>query len=509
MQNFISLPSSPKRVAWDIVGAVLILYDLFAIPMKVFEPPDNLFTEIMDWFALIFWTINMFASITVAYVKDGKYEMEFRYIVRNYMKFWFWIDIAVVAPDWTFTLAQLFMGSENNAGSSVKLLRILRLVRCMRLLRLAKLKWIIASIKDLIDSESIDILFNIIKMLATLIAVNHFIACFWFATTLIDTGPSWVQIHHFDKDDVSWGYQYVTSFHWAITQFTPSSMHVQPQNILERTFAITVVILGLVGFSYLVGSITGSLTELRRMNEEATKQFWNLRRFLKKSGVNIQLRVKIEKYVEHAWHAQKASITNTNLPILRLLTEQLKNELNWAMSKPHLEVHPLFKYMSEHCALAMQRVATKALTRKLLARHEPFFHAGEIAQHMSFLTRGRLKYIKEGQFSDIEWVDADEDWITEPALWTPQWVTLGELLAERVSEVIEVSSTDFADAIKRTPQVFDRVSTYATNYMCWLNKHRATMSDITQGDEVSEEIEAMLWEQLDEDQPQVMRQENR
>ena len=53
----------------------------------------------------------------------------------------------------------------------------------------------------------------------------------------------------------------------AITQFTPSSMHVQPQNILERTFAISVVIAGLVGFSYLVGSITGSLTELRKMKD--------------------------------------------------------------------------------------------------------------------------------------------------------------------------------------------------------------------------------------------------
>ena len=41
-----------------------------------------------------------------------------------------------------------------SAGSSVKLLRILRLMRCMRLLRLAKLRWIIARIKDLIDSES-------------------------------------------------------------------------------------------------------------------------------------------------------------------------------------------------------------------------------------------------------------------------------------------------------------------------------------------------------------------
>merc|ERR1719162_2306181 len=94
---------------------------------------------------------------------------------------------------------------------------------------------------------------------------------------------NWVSHHGFDGE--TWNYLYILSFHWAITQFTPSSMHVQPMNMLERTFAIMVVIFGLVGFSYLVGSITGSLAELRRLKEESVKQFWSLRRFLKRSQV--------------------------------------------------------------------------------------------------------------------------------------------------------------------------------------------------------------------------------
>ena len=124
--------------------------------------------------------------------------------------------------------------------------------------------------KDLINSESVDILFNIVQMIVYLLAVNHFLACSWYATSFIGAGNSWVKHHGFENEH--WSYQYVTSFHWAITQFTPSSMHVQPQNIYERTFCVIVVISGLVGFSYLVGSITGSLAELRRMKEDAIKQ---------------------------------------------------------------------------------------------------------------------------------------------------------------------------------------------------------------------------------------------
>merc|ERR1719265_2919298 len=152
------------------------------------------------------------------------------------------------------------------------------------------LKWIMASIKDLIDSESVDIYFNILKMICALVAINHFVACAWFATTLDIFGfkdKTWKVFHGFEESD--WTYQYVASFHWAITQFTPSSMHVQPQNMSERTFAITVVVFGLVGFSYLVGSITGSLTELRRMNSDSAKQFWKLRRYMNQNCVPTEL----------------------------------------------------------------------------------------------------------------------------------------------------------------------------------------------------------------------------
>jgi len=341
-------------------------------------------------------------------------------------------------------------------------------------------------------------------MILTLVAVNHFVACGWFATSQLPAdvigGRNWVTSHEFQDED--WKYQYATSFHWAITQFTPSSMSVQPTNLLERNYAITLVVFGLVGFSYLVGSITGSLTELRRIKEEAVKQFWNLRRFLKKSQVAMPLRIRIEKYLEHAWQIQKNSMNVGSLPILRLLTEQLRNELNCAMSMPHLEVHPLFKYLSTNAPVPMQRIATKALSRKLLARGESVFQAGEIATHLSFVVRGRLQYYRT--FRDRpdhkEIVDADEDWITEPAFWAAQWVTLGTLSAISVSEFLDVASAEFADAIKKTPQVYERICIYATNFITWLNgQDPKEQSDICQGDQIRQDIALMLRDEDEEE----------
>jgi len=245
------------------------------------------------------------------------------------------------------------------------------------------------------------------------------------------------------------------------------------------------------------------LTELRRLKEDGVKQFWNLRRFLKKSQLSTELRIRIEKYLEHAWLAQKSAVSNDNLPILKLLTDQLRDELNFSRIMPHLKVHPLFAYMSTNFSATMQRIATKALSQKAFAPKEPIFHRDEIAQHLGFVVAGRLQYVRTfpdqpDQPDRPEYVDRDEDWITEPALWTPAWVTLGELRAVSVSELVEVSSVEFAEAIKRTPQVYDTVCGYATNFVNWINsKPSRHQSDICQGDIVGEAIENMLGDDVD------------
>jgi len=191
---------------------------------------------------------------------------------------------------------------------------------------------------------------------------------------------------------------------------------------------------------------------------------------------------------------------------MKLLTEQLRNELNCAMSLPHLEIHPLFHFLSTSSAVALQRITTKAVTRKLLNRGESNFHPGELASHLSFVVAGRLEYIKmirhdTEQFERKEQVDSGEDWITEPALWADHWMTVGECVANSVSELLEVSSAEFAEAVKRTPAVFSHVCVYAANFMEYLNKKpQDELSDICQGDLIKHEIEQMLFDDDEDDE---------
>jgi len=104
---------------------------------------------------------------------------------------------------------------------------------------------------------------------------------------------------------------------------------------------------------------------------------------------------------------------------------------------------------------------------------------------------GALKYVKIGKdgVECVEWVDRAEDWIAEPVLWTPSWVHLGTLIAMHETDLLAISGNQFGEIMARTPQVHSLVSTYAANFMAWMNSvDRDLLSDVSQGEIVSSQI---------------------
>eukprot|EP00435_Cladocopium_sp_Y103_P065499 s217_g27.t1 len=78
-------PSAPVRLAWDVTGLFLILYDICAIPLEAFEFQRIFFQEFMDWAALAAWS-----CVAPDYWK----------IAINYLSTWFILDCAVIIPEW-------------------------------------------------------------------------------------------------------------------------------------------------------------------------------------------------------------------------------------------------------------------------------------------------------------------------------------------------------------------------------------------------------------------------
>ncbi|CAK0907668.1 unnamed protein product [Prorocentrum cordatum] len=282
---------------------------------------------------------------------------------------------------------------------------------------------------------------------------------------------------------------------WSITQFTPASMDVQPQNLAERVFTVVVVIFALVGFSYIVGSITGSLGQLRSMHAEESTLFWDLKRYLARNKVPRALSVRIQKYLEHAWQAQREKKSGKNVKLVSLLSEQLRSELKFEMAVPQMRIHPLLDSLINNSKVTVHRLANVAIEHKLLAAGDCLFYPMETANHMYIVVEGKFNYARLDSFGGLhkELVDKAEDWIAEAALWAGNWVHRGLCKAIEDSDNLTIDSNKFAEQVKLNPQAHEFVSSYARIFLEWLNSENPNnLSDISQGEYVSEQFAAFI-----------------
>lgn len=492
-------PGSPGRIVWDLLGATLLMFDVIMIPMSVFNNGDkSSFETVMDWFTLIFWTFDMFASCCTGYIHNGLTVLNLRLIVRNYLRTWFVVDLIVVGPDWGFTMYEMVSGiSVGGGGNSSKLLRALRVLRMCRMLRLVKLKRVLVMIRDRIDSENLFIFLSIIKMMVMMLLVNHFLASIWYA--IGDLGrtydlKNWIDQHEFTGKPL--GDRYTTAYHWSLTQFSPASMDVQPHNVWERIYAITVLVCGLVLFSSFVSSVTASITQVRNREGDKSKQFWLLRRYLRQHGIQAQLTFRILRYIEYACIEQQNSVPETSIWVLQLLSHQLRNELNYSVSFSSLKVHPFFECTNSVSRVTMMRLSEDAMTLQSLACNDQLTAPGMMVDSMYMLVSGHLLYVhaEEALVPDCEEEVKINDWVCEPVLWT-EWFALGEVSADTESRVVAVDQERFGQCVQQEYRAWKLASWYAKHFVRWLStRPRGELTDVYDNEEMVPIINGILEE---------------
>ena len=118
-------------------------------------------------------------------------------IAKDYMKFWFWIDLISSIPyTWIFAATQgisikmiesddglekLGLSSNMaNAPSLLRLLKIAKLMKMMKLLRLMKLKKLMAKFDEYIVSDSMDLMVTFSNLTVKILVIAHYMSCFFY-----------------------------------------------------------------------------------------------------------------------------------------------------------------------------------------------------------------------------------------------------------------------------------------------------------------------------------------
>ncbi|CAE7250845.1 Hcn4 [Symbiodinium sp. CCMP2592] len=477
-------PNAPIRLSWDVASMILISYDVWWIPLQCFDPAEDTFTTLMGWVSLIFWTLDMVATLLVGYFDDGELVLSPKRIACRYLRTWFLPDLIVVLPDWFTRLVDPEGG--DGLATVARMIKGFRAIRILRLLRLLKLQRLMNMVYDLIDSEYMFIVFTMIRLIVAITVLNHVIACIWYLVgylTMEAGMPNWLEdtgLRNVYTSEFAW--KYLTSLHWSLTQFTPASMDVSARNEYERIMSILVLFFSLVAFSSIVGSVTNSMTALRNMSGDSKKQFWLLRRFLNHKKIGKTTSARIIRFLEHQTANQQGDVNPGSITILTLLSEPLKNLLAYELSKKHVENHPFFCHLEHEMSPILVKLCDTVLRTIDLASEDVVFHPGEEGEKMYFVKSGHLEYmLPNGEVLRPRLLQ--KAWLAEAVLWTTWWHR-GEFKASTPSELAIIKPGPFNEVMKMHPRPWSLCRRYAEVFVKFLNQtdHKILTDVISQAD---------------------------
>eukprot|EP00928_Gymnodinium_smaydae_P035750 TRINITY_DN25101_c0_g1_i1.p1 TRINITY_DN25101_c0_g1~~TRINITY_DN25101_c0_g1_i1.p1 ORF type:complete len:720 (-),score=152.66 TRINITY_DN25101_c0_g1_i1:76-2235(-) len=475
LQMLIISPNSRRSLCWGSLGMLLILYDVIAIPMQVFDVTDPNF---MSWILRIYWTLDIFVNFITGFDQQGSFVVSPPAIAWRYLTGWFILDIFLVAIEWGLLTDDdedtVDDGGVEEAiglarfGKTFRAARLFRLLRLFRVLRLMKLPLLFAKIEERIQNETAVILISIFKLTVGILIINHCFACGWF---YIGSGLEFGWVTRLKFNESPWGYQYATALHWSLTQFTPASMEVFPANPVERGYAIVVLIFALVTFSSFVSSITNAMTRLRNMNSEYAKQFLIFQRYLRARGISTVLAVRMRRHLEHRLLRGHKMVEEKDVEVLALLSQPLLMELHFEVYARTLSCHPFFDYYIPNNAVAARKLCHFAVNEFTLSAGDTLFSVGEVCNHMHIIKSGIMSYvIQSGEVEDQELSEevCHKTVVGEACIWT-HWMHVGQMVAHTKATLLSLEAAKFREVACCCRSQSLHVWQYARLYVDYLN----------------------------------------
>lgn len=476
-KRLVTYPSSRRRMLWDLVGLMLVIWDIFAIPMNAFELTDIVSLYVMSWISTLFWTIDFPTNFFLGFYRAGHIVTSPYAIAAQYLRTWFAVDLGVLALDWFFIALDLTMSTVeedtdaagNNYFRIARMSRVLKVLRILRLVRLAKLFPKFHSAFIVVQSDFIRLSMGAWFAVVIVVVMNHYVACAWFALGYWDTEAhiTWVKVYDLNGVKEMWklelAYQYFTSLHWALCQFTPATMEVMATNTAERIFTVVTIILGLISFSSFVSNITSSMTQLRNLNSEKHKLQSSLRTYFSQNEVPPEVSKAIYDWIGSHRKMHRLRVHEQDIDLLSEMPERLRCKLREAVYGPVMCRHPFLQEFSEVDQKGFDRLCHQALQEMRISTEHTVFMKKDKAVGMYFVTGGDLDYWKSALQEPVP-VSAG-DWLSEIALWV-QWRHCGTLSAKCASDVVILDADIFRSVISGCNRITKRLArSYAAAFV--------------------------------------------
>ena len=244
------------------------------IPFQVgFESDPRKGLFVFEMIKDVIFFIDMLLNFHTAFIYEANLITAHNRIVRKYLNGWFIPDLLACLPYRLLIETQLIIADNNplRTPQIMEKLRFTRILLLTKLVRIARLKKIIKWMRDISQSEVINGITSLLKLLFYVLFLAHTIACLWhFVGVLVMEylDKSWLMTY--DLIHLSVAERYVASLYWTLTtMMTVGYGDITPATMPERLVSVFAMLVGCGIFGYSMNSI-GIL--LQNMNERISKK---------------------------------------------------------------------------------------------------------------------------------------------------------------------------------------------------------------------------------------------
>lgn len=377
------------------------------------------------------------------------------------------------------------------------MMRVLSLARILRRLEFVE------QMTERVLPESIMTMFDVVKLFVGIIWLMHLVSCVWFMIGAgTDDARSWTrtaaQREIWDAAEPPGeftSYRFLTALHWSLSQISPGSMEVFPENTAERIFNVVVLSFGLLFVSSLVSSMSATMVRLQMQTRENTKKLRVLRIFLRQNNIKSMLAIRIEKQAAKRT-AKKPRVKENEVEALEYLTASMRRGLHAEMYGKHLESLPFFRLCFNLHIPVMEQLCNEGVRVLHIEARDELFTPNTETDDAFFVAghkRATMVYLQTPDSSPVR-VETKQSvgvdtWVCEVALYC-HWTHVGSLTAETDCLILALNAEHVLNILGSHVILWDltleygdifhhRVTTANSALIGWPDDLQVPMADFT------------------------------
>eukprot|EP00434_Breviolum_minutum_P014915 symbB.v1.2.013148.t1/scaffold925.1/size151535/15 len=496
---YIVHPSSYKRLFWDCLAIIFIVFEIIVSPLHLFRMRDSVkeTAEILQWVASGFWALDIPASFFTAVYVNDIFRARLRDIAWNYVKSWCVFDVLMLTAD---IVVLVFQDTDVQAG-------VLRVARSRRLFRLLRMFQIIRLWRVLQGFPSVQNQLAAMRgkfgsLLQPVIAVGlcmalavHILGSLWFAVG--DTEGGWAREEALHEEVLA--RQYTRSMEWALGRLPPSSLKftIELSTPAERWLGILGTAMALLVGSIFVSILTNTMAEVARERNRTTKILQSVRRYCSTYSISYGYTRQMKRYVERE---HRRNEIQSHMSLLQTLPEGMVRELFQEARSSTLHSHVFFKELGLSDPSMEMNLCSQAVSELYYLAGDVIFDTSSKTQGMYLIAAGSSIYFYwsqshsttrkrkdslEGRFqrifagfpgrekSDFEMAQSVvdvKDYVAEAALWVKAWRHQGQLQSLVETRVLMVSTDNLFKVLQGFANCMANTIVYARYFVKELNK---------------------------------------